>query len=136
MPKRKLIRILHVPISQPARVLEIEDDSTVLRYLVGGYLEAHGLGGGIALMCNENGVALDLPQNGCGILGAFVFVKIDEAGESASLTDEECAMVLAHVAAHRAIRHQGGRIELHSYASIEEMLADRERRRFDAEHAN
>jgi hypothetical protein len=134
--KPKQIRIIYVPLGGPGSSLDIHDDRAALQQLVGGYPEMHAMGRGIQLVCNEDGIALGLPQNGCGILGPYLFLKSDERGESISLNDEECKAVLAYVAVHRMIKHQGGGMEIKSFVSVDDMLAFRERQRFEAEHAN
>lgn len=133
----KKIRIVNVPVGEGPKVEEIDAGLEAMQALVGGYIEFVAMGGNVALVCNEEGMMLGLPQNGCGILGPYFFTKTDPGtGDSASLTDAECDAIRAHVVAHRQVRHRGAHIELTSYGSIEEMIADRERRKFDEDHAN
>jgi hypothetical protein len=60
--------------------------------LVGGYVEMYPVGPQVALLLNEDGISMNLPEN-CGFLGTIVFVgvKIDNDGEEIwySLNEEQ-----------------------------------------------
>lgn len=131
------VRVVHVPAGKPARVQEIEDTLAAMQALVGGYIESVSVGGAVRLVCNEDGIALGLPQNGFGVLGPYFFTKIDEDGDNVDLDDAECARIAAHVAAYRGVRHPGtADIEVRSHASFEEWAADLRQQQFHSDHRN
>jgi len=131
------IRVVIVPPGEPARAADIENTLKAMQAVVGGYIELHGLGNDIAVVCNEDGVAEKLPENGCGMLGPYFFTKHDQAGKSVSLTQGDVDACLAYLATYRGVRHGGSaNIEIHGFDSFEEFEEFRERRRFEDEHRN
>lgn len=132
-----MIRIVGVRVGEPAKVEEIGDDLRSFQAFVGGDMELHGLGNDIAVVCNEDGLRLGLPQNGCGLLGPWFFTKNDGQGDQMSLSDAEVEACLTYWATYRAVRHSGsGRMEVTTYDSLDAMLADQERKRREANEAN
>jgi hypothetical protein len=78
-----------------AQVREINNSLDALQHLVGGYIEvAPGYWGeGVALICNEEGLMLDMPYNCMGLFGPVVWLGV--AGEDfRSLTDEEVTEIM------------------------------------------
>jgi hypothetical protein len=91
----------------------------------------------IAVVCNEDGVALGLPENGCGLLGNWFFTRNNGRGDQVSLTPEDVTTCLLYWAQYRQVKHGGvGRMEVHSFNSLDEMEAFREQQRRDAREAN
>jgi hypothetical protein len=123
--------VVHVPIGEDSRVIEIERSLEAMQALVGGYLEERPAGNGLVVMCNEEGMMLNLPHNGCGLLGAYFFTRVNEDGDSVSLTEDECLRIRAHVAANRGVRHTGalGAMQVEVLESFEELEAMLRRRR-------
>ena len=88
------IRIVRVrPVKEPD-VAFIGDTLKAGQEVVGGQLEQVPLPPVVAftnlmLMCNEDGLALNLPLNRFGIVGTFFFTKHDGKGNNISLSDED-----------------------------------------------
>jgi hypothetical protein len=104
-----MIRVLHVPVGGAPAVIEIEPGLAAMQSLVGGYIEAvhqrRLLPPGVCLYCNEEGIELELPPNGCGILGAYFFSAIDSRGNARSLDSGELAACSVFYLMHRTIQH-------------------------------
>ena len=132
----KQICVVGVRSGRDARAETIGDSLEAMQTFVGGDIEMHGLGDGISLVCNEDGMALGLPQNGCGLLGPYFFTKTNEEGDSVSLSDEEATACMAYWAQYRTVMHRARTIEVRGFGSLEEMLETSDRKKFDAEHAN
>jgi hypothetical protein len=131
------ITVVGVRVGQPARAEEIGDDLKSFQAFVGGNMELHGIGADIAVVCNEDGVDLRLPENGCGMLGPWFFTKNDDGGNQVSLSEAEVTACLAYWATYRQMKHGGvARTEVHSFDSFEEMEEFRERRKREAKEAN
>jgi hypothetical protein len=95
------------------------------------------MGSNILAFVNEDGIELGLPQNGCGFLGSYFFTKVDSSGNSVSLSEQDCNMIRAYVAANRQVWHFGsGNFTVNSFNSWEELLAYQEQLKFDREHLN
>jgi hypothetical protein len=94
------------------------------------------MGSNIGVYVNVDGMSQNLPQNGCGFLGSYVFFKIDMLGNEISLTEEECKMIRAYVTANRQVRHVDTGVKITFFDSLEDLLVDRERQRFDDQHLN
>ena len=58
-----MIRVVIVPRSEPAYIKEIENDLQTMQGIVGGYIETTKLTQGIRIVCNEEGLLKNLPQN-------------------------------------------------------------------------
>jgi hypothetical protein len=124
-----LIRVVYVPVGEPPRTLVVEDTLEAAQKLVGGMIDVVGLGAGFTVTCNDEGVSLGLPQNGCGLLGPYFFGRADGEGNSVSLTDDDVSKVLAYWASYRGLRHAGAEITVEGYDSLDEMRAAIEARR-------
>ena len=81
--------MLTVVVKEPGKTAEIRNIETkdvlkTCQQLVGGYVEQVGIGPGVNILCNEDGLAMKLPDN-CGFVGTLVFVQdrlvIDEYGD-------------------------------------------------------
>lgn len=114
-----MIRIVAVRQGEGAKAEEIGDDLEAFQSFVGGYIEAVGLGGNISIICNEDGMSLKLPNNGCGILGPYFFLKASEDGESVSLSDQEVLTCFAYYSKYRDKQHQA---DIRSFDTLQEMI--------------
>jgi hypothetical protein len=124
------IKVVHVPVGEEPKVIEVENTLESLQALVGGYIEHRSMGRGLALICNEEGVPLKLPQNGCGMLGPYFFTKVNQEGDEVSLTEEECDMIRAHVAMYRHVRHSGrSDFKLTTFATDQDLINFMDERR-------
>jgi hypothetical protein len=134
MPRK--IRIVTVRVGRPPQVEEVEDSLAAFQEVVGGYVEVHNLGGNFALVCNEDGMSMNLPQNGCGILGPYLFTRVDADGDNVSLSAEDTEKCMAYAAAYRQVKHRGGHMEVLGFASLAEMQEFLDRQRREANEAN
>ncbi len=86
----KTIKVVIVPIGGNPFVNIISNDLKTQQNLVGGHLEGVTMEPGVHLICNEDGMALNLPFNRTvgphQILGPFYITRSDSAGESIDLT--------------------------------------------------
>lgn len=97
----KIIRVCN-PCEGVIAVTQIEVDHSLesMQRLVGGFIECIQLQDGIDLWCNEEGQLLDLPLiqdlvSGRVIAGDYFFARHDSEGNTISLTDEDCALILS-----------------------------------------
>ncbi len=96
------VRIVHVPVGQAPRVVEVEPTLAAVEALVGGAaVELVGLGDAVALVRSVR--SRTLPPNGCGTGGPYFFTRLDGDGEHVSLSDAQCAQLFNHVAACRNV---------------------------------
>lgn len=58
-----MIRVVIVPPEEPAYIKEIENDLQTMQGIVGGYIETTKLTQGVNIVCNEEGLLLNLPRN-------------------------------------------------------------------------
>ena len=98
-----LIRIILVRAGAEAEVRLIDSNVEVLQKLVGGYFEQVVLDEDTVAMCNEDGLALELPRNErVGLppfVGDFVIGRFhSEAGELVSMTDDDVARWMTQLA--------------------------------------
>lgn len=75
------IHILRKDPGEPARMVEIENTLEELQAQVGGYIEAVTFATDAAVICNEEGRLLGLPDNctifGVGFVGTVLLVGVD-----------------------------------------------------------
>jgi hypothetical protein len=131
-----MIRVVVVPIGKDSEVREIPRILESFRSIVGGSIEYVGMGSNIGVYVNTAAMDEKLPQNGCGFLGSYVFFKVDMAGNEISLSEEECRMIGAYVAANRQVRHSGGGLEIKTFNSGAELMEYLKQKRFDDQHSN
>lgn len=85
------IRIVMCPADRAPYVTHIEDSLKNMQQIVGGYIEAVTLTEDCALICNEEGLLLGLPDNKSvcfhGIVGDAFLVGVD-GEEFCDLSDE------------------------------------------------
>ena len=99
-----MITVVTVRQNQPAKVEEIDGSLESMQAIVGGYVEAvhvHALRG-VDLFCNEDGIELELPGNGCGIRGSYFFVRHNAEGNPVSLTNADIARIKDYLTAYRS----------------------------------
>src|SRR5262245_20977083 len=102
MPTTDTIRILHVPVGAPPRVLAIDPNLGTLQRLVGGLIDCVTVADQIVIVANEEAAFQDLPANTAGFLGPFLFVRSNPEGDFISLTDRDLARAKAWLARHAA----------------------------------
>jgi hypothetical protein len=95
--KEKEITIIVVEPGKQPEVTKIKNELKPMQEIVGGYIETVGLGGNIILICNEEGLLMNLPANrkvaGNSIVGTFFITKAD--GEDfTSLTKTEINIIM------------------------------------------
>ena len=97
------IKVVVVPVSEPAVVTEIDNDLKTMQELVGGYIEtvrmidAGEAFDGCRIVCNEEGTIHRLKLNKLGIRGQFFIIsdRIDGDGEMVGLEEEKAQLVAA-----------------------------------------
>lgn len=86
-------------VGKSPRVEEIENELATMQKLVGGYIEVVSMGGGVALVVNEEGKLIDLPVNfGLGrdtINGTAVFVAYGSDGDFKDLEDYQIDTIMS-----------------------------------------
>lgn len=76
-----MIRVVIVPADAPAYVEEIRNELETMQDIVGGYIETTRLTQGIRIVCNEEGLIDNLPQNiNLPWLVGTVFLISDKTG--------------------------------------------------------
>ena len=98
MARKKEPKAVKASVKVPGKRFEVkmlEDDLGVYQSLVGGYIEAVGIGKGVLALCDEDGKFKGLQYNfpiwnGDHIVGTAVLVGRDGEGNFASLTEEQC----------------------------------------------
>jgi len=87
-----MISALVKDVGASAGVQFVDESLRGLQALVGGYLQAVPVAGGLTLLCDEDGLAKRLPFNvmveGHRIHGLFLIVR-SEDGEFVSITPED-----------------------------------------------
>jgi hypothetical protein len=90
-----MVKILVVAPLEKPYVKEIENSLKAMQDIVGGYIESVGLEDEdyVSIICNEEGKLDGLPPNRRFyddiICGTFFISRIDDEGETISLTDED-----------------------------------------------
>jgi hypothetical protein len=74
------ISVIHFRVGQEPEQVSVPNELSSFQKLVAGYIEAVPLGAGLMLICNEDGMSLNLPPNrrvhGLMILGDFFICRI------------------------------------------------------------
>jgi hypothetical protein len=100
------IKIVTVRVGSLPVIEEIDDTLEAMQAVVGGCIEMVLVAPGVYICCNEDGIALGLPQNGCGMLGPYFFVGTDEeSGDNQSLTPGECYAMMNYAMEHAGDVH-------------------------------
>jgi hypothetical protein len=131
-----MIQVVVVPVGKDSEVREIPRTLESFRSIVEGSIEFVNMGSDIGVYVNTDAMDQKLPQNGCGFLGSYVFFKVDMAGNEVSLSEEECRMIRAYVAANRQVRYPGGGLEVKTFNSGAELMEYLKQKRFDDQHSN
>jgi hypothetical protein len=96
------IKVIKVPVDRDPMVVEIQPTLADMSQLVGGYIEIVSVGDGLDLCLNEEGKLLGLPMNfsifgGQDVVaGDCFFLRHDEEGEAASVTDDDIRKLVGH----------------------------------------
>lgn len=84
--------ILYVEVGKRPEIRDVSNSLKTLQALVGGYIAVLRLHGNTVLVCNDDGIPLELPLNryiaGVPIYGNFFIVNI-EGKDFVSLPDSE-----------------------------------------------
>ena len=97
------MKIVAVRVGQEPVVEDIEDSVKALQTFVGGYFENQYIGNNISLYCNEEGIRLNLARNGCGILGNYLFTKINPKGDMVPLSDKDIESIMEYIESRRKL---------------------------------
>lgn len=88
-----ILVLVYAPDS-PAQPQMIANELDAMQKVVGGYLEVVRLPvPDLVLVCNEEGLLLDLPVNRMGLRGTFFVTRCDPNGDFVSLTDDDTLLV-------------------------------------------
>jgi hypothetical protein len=99
------IRINVYAPGQPCETKSVAHELEVMQGIVGGYLEAVRLPiPSLIMVCNEEGLLLDLPANIMGIRGTFFVTRQGSDGDWISLTDADLVSLHGLFAMHLAPR--------------------------------
>ncbi|MFZ3577422.1 DUF3846 domain-containing protein [Virgibacillus sp. DJP39] len=91
------IKVVIVPVEEEAYITEVENNLEELKKIVDGYLETIPTEtDDVLVVCNEEGMIHNLPQNVLGIYGTFFIVGI-EGSEFVSLNKYQAETVLEYV---------------------------------------
>lgn len=131
-----MIRVVTVRVGEEPKVDWLAGDLESMQAFVGGSIDMVAIVDGVDLVCNDEGVLLDLPENGCGIRGPYFFAGTNEEGDTISLTDEQCQISLTYATVNRRVRHPGGGPSVEVFDTWDEMMRAMEQRKFDEEHRN
>lgn len=99
------IRVIVFEPGKPCTVREIDNDLAPMQAVVGGYIEQVKMrfsAGVLNVICNEDGIEKQLPQNRWNLLGTF-FVARSEGEEFVSLTANDVLSVMASANASQEI---------------------------------
>ena len=86
------IKVIKFPVGSDPLVMEIGDDLDAMQAQVGGMIQIVEVDG-LDLVCNEEGLILELPFNrivgGHYIHGDFFFTRHDDEGGTTSVTKDD-----------------------------------------------
>jgi hypothetical protein len=105
----KLTCVVKEPNKEPQRCdFETDDVLATLQKAVDGYIELVRVGDDVFIVCNEDGLAYNLPDN-CGFVGNIVFVQ-DVLGEDnekdlGSLSEENVQKAIAWCNRYKTYAH-------------------------------
>jgi len=91
---------IRVIVKEPGGEFTVRLIPATLEYhqkLVGGYIETVSIGNGILLVCNEEGIMLDLPKNlrvGHAIIRGTIFFCTVKGPKFASLSDSQITEIV------------------------------------------
>ena len=92
------MRILYYEVGRTNVEINIPNELKTLQDLVGGHLETVKVNADLSVVCNEEGLILNLPYNrvvnGQIIFGNFFITKFDGIDDFTDLTDEDINMIL------------------------------------------
>jgi len=103
MSEVERIKILIVEPCKEPYCCEVDNELKSMQGIVGGYLESVILSNRLTILCNEDGLSLNLPKNNnvvrgwkgnLGFVGTYFFAA-HEGGEFVSLTDEDVTLCLS-----------------------------------------
>ena len=88
-----MLKIWFAPALRGSCLLETSVELSALQKLVGGYIEFHSLGGGLVLVCNEEGQLKGKPFNqtvrlsyySVNIFGDFFVARVNSEGDFVDL---------------------------------------------------
>jgi Domain of unknown function (DUF3846) len=83
--------MIDVMVFEPGKTGElrtIDDSLESMQKIVGGYIELSVISFHLAVICNEDGLALRLPANRWGFVGTFFVVRL-KGSEYVSLTETD-----------------------------------------------
>ena len=93
----KKLKVIVCPAEREPYVTNVSDTLEALQKAVGGYIEAVTVLEGVAVLCNEEGRLMGLPENRSfflsGICGNCLICGVD-GEEFASLSEPECGQRL------------------------------------------
>lgn len=86
-----MLKILAYKVNKNPEVIEVENKLEALKEVVEGYIQFVPLANGNGLLCNEEGMLLNLPyQKQYRMYGNFLIVGVDEeSSEFCSLSEDE-----------------------------------------------
>lgn len=95
------MNVLIIEVGKAPYVKEIEDSNKAIQDIVGGYYKEIIIDNHFRLLCNEDGLRLQLPYNKTvgrhKIVGTFLLTGVDEEFEEySSLTDSEIEVYTKH----------------------------------------
>jgi len=70
------VRVVIFEPDKPGRITEINNTLKDMQEIVGGYIETITLAGSTVIVCNEEGITLELPENRLGIYGTFFICRV------------------------------------------------------------
>lgn len=104
------------------------DDETIgkaqykeLTKIVAGYIELVPIGPNILLVCNEDGMALNL-NNNCGFLGNIAIIKSGNEDCFNSLTDEDIEKGKKYLESMKHKIHSGNGFRFREFANTEAFI--------------
>lgn len=124
-----MIRVVICKVGQEPYVEMIVSTLPNIQSLVGGFIEFVDIGHNLSIVCNEDAIRLQLPQNRCGILGDFFFTKTGLKGNSVSLSDDEVTVAQLYAEVFKLVKHRAVDPEIMTFDTLDEMQAWLQNRR-------
>ena len=87
------VKVILVPIGQPARIETMEDRLEVYQAFVGGEIEGCALPDGLYMICHGEGALIGLPMNRyipaleCWVHGPFIVCRVTSSGNTGSVRE-------------------------------------------------
>lgn len=133
------LKVVVKEVNKPANVVEIEgtDPLEMMQRTVGGYVQAVGIGPGVTILMDEDGLAKGLPDN-CGFVGTLVFVEEvliseDEGYDWGSLSEDNQRKAMAWCAKYDRALHPDRSGQVQIVFGEEAIRQHRERAAVDAQ---